>query len=148
VKTLSLRGEAFIKGFEELRLTAYRKFPGEPWTCGYGHTGRDVTNGTTCDAAQAATWFKCDVAAPERAVNLMVAVPLTQNQFDALVSFAFNVGIAAEAHSTMLRKVNALDYEGAAAEFVKWDHVNGVEVPGLKRRREAERDLFNTPEAA
>lgn len=139
---LGPRGEALIKGFEELRLVAYRRFPGEPWTCGWGHTGADVTEGTTCTPDGAQAWFVRDTGAAVRATNALLEVPVTQNQFDALVSFGYNAGIGAESHSTLMRLVNAGSFDQAAGEFTKWDHVNGVEVPGLLRRREAEQALF------
>lgn len=144
MRTLGPKGTALIKSFEELRLVAYRKFPGEPWTCGWGHTGPDVTEGTTCTADQAEVWFQCDIARPERAVNLMTKQDLTQCEFDALVSFAYNVGVGAESHSTLIKLVNAGHFAAAADQFLQWDHVNGVESEGLKRRREAERTLFLT----
>lgn len=139
---LGARGEALIKGFETLAYTAYRKFPGEPWTCGWGHTGDDVIEGTTCDDAQAEAWFLKDTGAAVNANIRELDVMVNQNQFDALVSFAYNVGIGAESHSTLLRLVNAGRLPEAADEFLKWDHVNGREVPGLLKRREAERALF------
>lgn len=145
---LGQRGRTLIRSFEELRLKAYRNFVGEPWTCGWGHTGKDVGPSTICTPEQADLWFECDIARPERAVNLMAKppIPLNQNEFDALVSFAYNLGVGAEAHSTLMKLVNASDFDGAAAEFLKWDHENGVVVPGLTRRRTAERDLFISTE--
>ena len=140
--TLGQRGEALIKSFEKLVLVAYRKFAGEPWTCGWGNTCPDVGPNTTCTPEKADLWFQLDTESAVRAVNHTVTVPLSQNQFDALVCFTYNVGTGAEAHSTLVAKVNAGDFGGAAEEFLKWDHVNGVEVDGLKRRRTAERDLF------
>jgi|ERR1700722_13697547 len=143
---LGPKGRALIRDFEQLRLKAYRKFLNEPWTCGWGHTGRDVTESTTCTPEQADVWFECDIAGPERAVNLMVTVPMNQNEFDALVSFAYNLGVAAESHSTLIKLVNAGDWAGASNEFPKWNHDNGKVVDGLTRRRAAERDLFNSSE--
>lgn len=145
---LGARGRALIQSFEKLVLVAYRKFPGEPWTCGWGHTGKDVVEGTTCTPEQAGSWFASDTHVAVASVDHHVTVPLNQNQFDALVSFTFNVGIGAEEHSTLLRLVNQGDFAGAAGEFIKWDHVNGKEVDGLKTRRTAERDLFTSPEEA
>jgi lysozyme len=147
VRTLGPRGVALIQSFEQLRLVAYRNFPGEPWTCGWGHTGADVTEGTTCTPEKADQWFDGDTQHVVQFVNNSVTAKINQSQFDALCSFAYNAGIGAEAHSTLLRLVNAQDFTGASREFIKWDHVNGVEVAGLKRRREAERDLFNSTEA-
>lgn len=138
---LGANGENLIKSFEQLRYKAFKRFPTEPWTCGWGHT-KGVTEDTTCDDAQAEQWFIDDTADAVNATNRMLDVAINQNQFDALVSFAFNVGIGAESHSTLLSLVNQGRFSQAALEFLKWDHVNGVEVAGLKRRREAERDLF------
>lgn len=139
---LASRGEDLIKSFEQLRLRAYRNFANEPWTAGWGHTGKDVTENTTCTPDLAEVWFKCDVAAVECSVNLTVKVPINQNQFDALVSFGYNVGIAAEGHSTLMKTLNAGGFKTVGYQFLQWDHVNGVVVPGLTKRRMAERDLF------
>ncbi len=83
-----------------------------------------------------------NVAGIEIDVARLVKVPLTQGQFDALVSFAFNLGAAALAGSTLLRKLNAGDCAGAAAEFGKWVHADGTVLPGLVTRRARERALF------
>lgn len=135
-------GEALIKSFEKLRFTAYRNFTGEPWTCGWGHTGPDVGPTTVCDEPQADTWFVQDTAKAVAAVDAETPADITQNQFDALVSFGFNVGVTAEAHSTLIRLVAAGNMAGAAEEFLKWNHVNGQVSAGLIRRRQAERALF------
>jgi lysozyme len=135
-------GEALIKGFETLQLTAYRKYPGEPWTCGWGHTGPDVGPSTVCDEPQADAWFLADTAKVVAATDAHTPLTLTQNQFDALVSFGYNLGISAEEHSTLLRDIMAGDLTDAAEEFLKWNHVNGQVSAGLTRRRQAERALF------
>src|SRR5207253_3066042 len=88
-----------------LVLVAYRKFPGEPWTCGWGHTGKDVVEGTTCTPEQAGSWFASDTHAAVASLDHHVTVPLNQNQFDALVSFTFNVGIGAEEHTTRIERI-------------------------------------------
>ena len=139
--TLSSTGLAFIKSFEGLRNTAYRD-SGGVLTIGYGHTG-GVQPGDTCTEAQASTWLTGDVTGAERAVNCHVSVPLTQNQFDALVSFAYNVGGGAFINSTLLRLINAGDFDAAAQQFPTWDHIEGVEIAGLERRRAAEAQLFS-----
>jgi lysozyme len=143
---LGNNGEALIKSFEQLRLDAYKRFPTEPWTIGWGHT-KGVQRGDTCTFEQARIWFLEDTAKAVDANNALLTVPVSQNQFDALASFAYNAGIGAESHSTLLRLVNSGQNDLAAAEFVKWDHVNGVEVAGLKRRREAEAALYKQPDA-
>ncbi len=141
MNTLSSTGENLIKSFESLRLTAYQDQKGV-WTCGWGHTGADVVAGTTCTPEQAEAWFLKDTQAAVNGVDTSIATNINQNQFDALVSFTFNVGVGAEAHSTMVKLINARNFTGAAAEFPKWDHVNGVPNAGLLRRRQAEQALF------
>lgn len=139
------KGIELIKEFEGCRLTAY-KCPAGVWTIGYGHTGtvdgKLIGKGMTITAAKATEMLKKDLAEFEAAVNGCVTVPITQNMFDALVSFAFNVGAGALRRSTLLRKLNAKDYEGAAAEFPLWNKAGGNVLNGLVRRRERERQLF------
>lgn len=144
---LGPRGEALIKSFEKLALVAYKRFPSEPWTCGWGHT-RGVTQHTTCDETQAQRWFIEDTDEAVETVNLHIYYPLSQNEFDALVSFTFNVGCFNASHSTLFGLVNVGHFELASKEFAKWNHVDGRVVEGLTKRREAERDLFNLPEEA
>lgn len=138
---LGARGEALIKTFETLQLKAYKHFPTEPWTAGWGHT-KGVTDQTVCTPQEAEQWFLQDTSEAVAAINSNVRVPLTQNQFDALVSFAFNVGIANEAHSTLLMQLNAGHPDLAANEFLNWTHVGRKVAAGLERRRAAERSLF------
>lgn len=121
----------------------WRDLSGAPWTIGYGHT-RNVKQGDKCTEAQATTWLHEDLFDAEAAVN-QVAVPLSQFQFDALVSFVFNVGSGNFAKSTLLRKLNAGDYDGAADEFPRWNKSGGRELNGLTARRADEKDLFQTP---
>jgi lysozyme len=140
--TASPAAAELIKQSEGLRLKAYLCPAGVP-TIGYGHTS-GVQLGMTCTREQAEQWLASDLAEFSRKVRAAVKVALTQAQFDALVSFAFNC--KSWEHSTLIAKLNAGDYRGAAAEFPKWDHahVNGrvVEEGGLKRRRAAEQALF------
>lgn len=139
---LGAAGISLIQGFETLRLQAYLDQRGIP-TLGWGHTA-GVKMGDTCTAAQADLWFEADTAFACRAISETVTVPLSQNQFDALVSFTFNVGVGSEAHSTLLRLLNAGDFAGAADQFLVWNHVDGVVNAGLTRRRQAEQALFLT----
>lgn len=143
MNTLGSAGEDLIKSFEALRLTAYPDQKGTP-TIGWGHTGPDVHLGMTCTPEQAEEWFRHDTQAAVHGVDASLTTNVNQNQFDALTSFTFNVGVGAEAHSTLARLVNARDFTNAAAEFQRWDHVNGVQNAGLLRRRLAERALFLT----
>lgn len=147
---LSPAGEAFIEGFEQLSLVAYLDVKGVP-TIGWGHTGPSVTLGMTCTMEQAEQWFMEDSQVAVNGVNGCIEMPCTQNQFDALVSLAFNIGIHNFESSTLVKRFNQDDVKGAAAEFPKWDHVtiDGVltVVAGLQRRRLAEQALFLKPDA-
>jgi len=131
---------ALIKDFESLRLKAYL-CPAKVWTIGYGHT-RNVERGQEITEAEAERLLRCDLVEFERDVNRLVRVPLTQNQYDALISFIFNNGAKEFSTSTLLRKLNTGDYTGAAKEFKRWKFAKGKELPGLVRRRLLEERLF------
>lgn len=137
---VSQTGLDLIKQFEDLKTNAYRCPAGIP-TIGYGHT-HGVSLSDSCTAEQANTWLKEDCQIAETTIETAVKQPLTQNQFDALVSFVFNLGSGNFVKSTLLKKLNAGDYTGAAEEFGKWNNVNGVPSNGLSRRRAAEKALF------
>jgi lysozyme len=145
---ISAAGLDLIKACEGFRDRAYRDGSGV-WTIAWGHT-EGVREGDRCDRAQGEAWLGRDLARAEAAVRRQIAVPLSQRQFDALVSFAFNVGPAALAGSTLRRKLNAGDYAGAADEFRRWVRdATGAVAPGLVRRRALERALFlDNPEGA
>ncbi|MHC9213254.1 lysozyme [Serratia marcescens] len=138
-------GMALIKRFEGLRLQAYQDSVGV-WTIGYGGTqpvaGRKVGAGMAIDAATAERLLVCGVAQFEQGVERLVAVTITQGQFDALVSFAYNLGLRALEKSTLLRRLNAGDRQGAADQFGRWVNAGGVRLDGLVARRAAERALF------
>lgn len=141
----SQTGINLIKGFEGKRLVAYDDGVGV-WTIGYGTikypNGVRVKKGDTCTDAQAETYLKSDLIKFENAINRLVKVPLNQNQFDALSSFTYNLGETNLSKSTLLRKLNAKDYKGAADQFLVWNKAGGRVLTGLVRRREAERSLF------
>lgn len=137
---LSPLGRAVIQLFEDYRSIAYQDQRGV-WTAGWGHTGPDVKEGTTCTEDEAQDWFTEDVQHAEHAVSAYTGV-LSQHQFDALVSFAYNAGTGAFAQSTLLRLLNARQISQAADEFLKWAHVAGQPNAGLLRRRKLERALF------
>jgi lysozyme len=141
--TYSVKGMAITEMFEGCRLVAYQDQVGV-WTIGYGHTGPDVTPGLTITLAQAQALLGRDVSSAAACVNNSVLVKLTQEEFDALVDFVFNVGAGAFKGSSLLRDLNAGDFAGAAAQFELWDHAGGVVNPGLLRRRQAEAALFNS----
>lgn len=140
--TYSDAGLALTKRFEGLRLNAYPDTAGV-WTIGYGHTGPGVHQGLTIDEQQANVFLECDLARAVTGVNRLVTATICQNHFDALVDFAFNLGVAALSGSALLRYVNAEDFAAATAEFSRWDHVKGRIIPGLLLRRQAEAALFN-----
>jgi lysozyme len=137
----SRTGLELTKQFEGVRLTAYQDSVGV-WTIGYGHTGPDVAPGKTISQAQADTILMKDIARFEDGVNKLVKTSLTQNQFDALVDFSFNLGLGNLGSSTLLKKLNAGDYKEAAEEFLRWDKAGGKALAGLTKRRAAERALF------
>lgn len=138
----SKAGLALTEKFEGLRLAAYRDCVGV-LTIGYGHT-KDVKPGDVCTQAQAEQWLLDDVKACVDAINRDCKVELSQNQFDALVDFAFNLGVGALERSTLWRKLNAGNFAGAAIEFLKWDMAGGKHVEGLLRRRTSEQTLFTS----
>ena len=136
----SQKGIDLIKRFEGCSLTAY-KCPAGRWTIGYGHTN-GVEKGQKITKKQAESFLKEDIEFYEDGVNKYVSAPLTQNQFDALVSFTYNVGLGAFKTSTLRQKLNAGDYTGAAKEFPRWNKSSGFVLNGLIARRKAEKELF------
>ncbi|MEO0539337.1 MAG: lysozyme [Cyanobacteria bacterium P01_A01_bin.105] len=133
-------GLQMIKSFEGLRLTAYQDAVGV-WTIGYGTT-RNVRRGMRITREKAEAFLQEDLVRFEKAVNDAVKVPLNDNQFSALVSFAYNVGAGALRTSTLLKKLNRRDITGAANELPRWNKAAGRVLAGLTRRRNAERALF------
>ncbi len=145
---LSRQGFEFIKRWEGLRLKSYKDLGGV-YTIGYGHTRR-AGPGQVISKQLAEDLLLEDIWYFEVGVRDLVKVPISQFQFDALVSFAFNVGLDRDADtkaeglgdSTLLKKLNLKDVEGAGAEFLKWNKAGGKPVKGLTNRRMAERLLF------
>ena len=139
------KGIALIKEFEGCKLTAYPDSVGV-WTIGYGWTqpvdGKPIRAGMTIKQETAERLLKTGLVSYESDVSRLVKVGLTQGQFDALVSFTYNLGARSLSTSTLLRKLNAGDYAGAADEFLRWNKAGGKVLNGLARRREAERALF------
>lgn len=139
------KGIALIKQFEGCKLTAYQDSVGV-WTIGYGWTqpvdGKSIRAGMTIKQKTAERLLKTGLVSYESDVSRLVKVDLTQGQFDALVSFTYNLGARSLSTSTLLRKLNASDYAGAADEFLRWNKAGGKVLNGLNRRREAECALF------
>jgi GH24 family phage-related lysozyme (muramidase) len=145
---ISERGIGLLKSFEGLELEAYQDIAGI-WTIGYGHTGDDVEPGMRISEREAEALLRKDLKPREDAIDRFASVSLNQNEFDALVSFVYNVGAAAFGGSTARKRLNRGDRIGAADALAWWNKatVNGVlrEVLGLTRRRAAERALFLEP---
>jgi GH24 family phage-related lysozyme (muramidase) len=139
------KGISLIKQFEGCKLTAYQDSVGV-WTIGYGWTqpvdGKPIRAGMTIKQETAERLLKTGLVSYESDVSRLVKIGLTQGQFDALVSFTYNLGARSLSTSTLLRKLNAGDYAGAADEFLRWNKAGGKVLNGLTRRREAERALF------
>lgn len=138
---ISENGLDLIRAFEGLLLTAYR-CPAGVWTIGYGSTGPHVREGLSITEEYADDLLLDDLARFEAGVRLLVKVKIDQDEFDALCSLAFNIGLRNFKTSTALRKLNAGDYAGAASAFRMWNKAGGKVLPGLVKRREAESRLF------
>jgi lysozyme len=132
---------AFVAGMEGMRYVGYLDPVGIPTVCA-GHTGPEVRAGMRVSPAECVALLNKDMQTAGRDVARCVRVPVTREQFDALTSFTFNVGGGAMCRSTLVRKLNAGDCTGAAAEFSRWTRAGGKELPGLVRRRAAERAMF------
>lgn len=135
----SKNGIELIKKFEGCSLTAY-KCPAGVYTIGYGHT-KDVKTGDKITELQAETLLINDLNIFENQLNSL-RLDLKQNEFDALISLIFNIGINNFRHSTLLKKLNAKDKDGAAKQFDFWVYAKGVKLKGLVKRRQAEKELF------
>lgn len=145
---ISERGLALIKNFEGCRLEAYPDpaTGGAPWTIGYGWTqpvdGVPVQPGMVITKFKAEQLLRRGIVSYEQALNKVIKVPVTQAQFDAMLSLAWNIGTRAFSTSTLLKMLNQKDYAGAADQFLRWNRAGGKVMPGLVRRRAAERQLF------
>lgn len=136
-------GLELIKKFEGCKLKAYY-CPAKVLTIGVGHSGSDVKEGMVITQEQADNLLKKDLEKFEKGVEGALKVGVNQNQFDALVSFAFNCGLGALNSSTLLKKLNKGNYKAAASEFLKWNKAGGKVLAGLTKRRQAEKLLFET----
>src|SRR3990167_2043731 len=127
-------GIALIKEFESCRLRAYKPTPDDVWTIGWGST-QGIKEGDVWTQEEADARFLEDIAWVEKCINGAVTIPLTQNEFDACASLCFNIGCGAFKGSTLVRKLNDSDFDGAEAEFKRWNKQVGKELAGLTRRR-------------
>lgn len=140
MRVINDEGIELIKHFEGFSPDRYICAAGMP-TIGYGHTGAGVQLGTITEQ-QGEELLRSDLRQAERAVLRLINVPLTDNQYAALVSFVFNLGAGALQRSTLRSKLNRGEYEAAALEFHKWVYAGGRKLKGLVRRRAAEAELF------
>jgi lysozyme len=140
IMKISAEGKALIKKFEGCELEAYKCAAGV-WTIGYG-TIKNVSEGMTITQEQADKMFDEEMKEYETYVNTAVKVPLSQNQFDALVSWVFNLGNGNLSSSTMLKVINSGDHAGVPAQIKRWNKAGGKVLEGLIRRREAEALLY------
>lgn len=140
VVKISDAGISAIKQFEGTKLKAYQDSVGV-WTIGCGHT-KGVRKGDVITEGQCEVLLRQDLQWVEEVISQAVTVPLTQGQYDALCSFIFNVGGGAFKKSTMRKKLNAKDYDGAALEFPRWNKAGGKALKGLTTRRLAEQKMF------
>jgi lysozyme len=139
--TVGEGGVTLIKKFEGKKLKAYKPIPEDPWTIGYGHT-RGVKEDDKISNEKAEEFLLEDLAVYEACINSYVMLELGQNEFDALISFTYNLGCPNLRSSTLLRLLNAGDRKGAAEQFPRWNRAAGKVMRGLTRRRLAERELF------
>ncbi len=145
LKRTSAKGRKLIMDFEGVVLKAYPDpaTGGDPWTVGVGHTGPEVHPGMVITEAQADKLLSDDLARFEAAVRKLCPIT-TQSQFDALVSFAFNVGDGNLKTSTLRRLHNEGEFEAAAVQFARWDKANKKVMRGLTKRRAAEAALYRS----
>ena len=134
------KGIDLIKHFEGCELEAY-KCPAGVWTIGYGHI-KGVKEGMTITEHQAEEMLKSELNEYEGYINNLVTAELNQNQFDAMVSWVYNLGGGNLKASTLLKVLNAGDYAGVPAQMMRWNKAGGKVLEGLTRRRQAEADLF------
>jgi lysozyme len=141
MRKINFQGLKLIRAFEGCRLSTYIDQVGI-LTIGYGHTGPEIKFDMTISKEKADELLSEDLGKFERGVTNLLETQINDNQFSALVSFSYNLGLNSLAKSTLLKYVNASEFEKASEEFLKWAHAGGKENPGLLRRREAEKTLF------
>ena len=140
--TPSPRIASFIQGFEQCRLESFLPTPNDVPTIGWGATGPDITLGMTWTQQQCDDRFTIDLARFGEGVSNLISLAATQDQYDAMVSLAYNIGLGAFGASTLLTLHNEGQYILAAEQFVRWNHQGGVVLDGLTRRREAEAAIY------
>lgn len=139
--TASIAGILALAGYEGFRGEAYQPLSGDSWTIGFGHTS-GVQPGDHVDLKQAVGLLAVDLRDTERAINRCTTVPLKQHEFDALVSFVYNIGPTAYCSSTLLKCLNAGDRACVAQQWMRWKYFKGTPVAGLEKRRASELAWF------
>lgn len=142
--SLSVAGLLAIAGFEGFSDKVYIPVPGDLPTIGFGHADPRLTIGERISKQQAVDFLSQDVQDAQRAVQKCVHVPLTQFEFDAYVSFAYNVGERQFCTSTLVRKLNSGDYSGACEGLKAWVYSGGIKYKGLETRRKIETLICKT----
>lgn len=135
-KPTKVKDTSLIRKWEGMRLGAY-KDTGGVWTIGYGHTST-AKPGMVISKKKAEKLLREDISWVEDVINTEVKAPINQEQFDVLASFVYNIGGSQFRSSTLLRKLNAYDYEGVTEEFLRWKYDNGRMIQGLLNRRNDE----------
>lgn len=138
------QGKVIIKRWESCRLHAFKPIPTDPWTIGWGATGPSITEGLMWDQAQADADLDNRCALLASQLRAVIKWPLSDNQFGACLSLAYNIGYGSFSNSTLLKKLNAGDIAGASEQFLVWNKSAGKFLQGLMNRRKDEQKLFNT----
>jgi GH24 family phage-related lysozyme (muramidase) len=133
---------AFIQGFEQCRLDSYMPTPNDRPTIGWGSTGDDITMGMTWTQQQCDDRFAADLDSFADQVSGVLTIDTAQNQFDAMVSIAYNIGMGNFGPSTLLRLHNQGNFDAVPAQFLRWNHQHGEVLAGLTRRRQGEADIY------
>jgi lysozyme len=143
-RVTSKAGRDLIESFEGRRHQSYPDpaTGGKPWTIGVGSAGPDIVPGMAWTDAEIDERFAADLRKFEVGINKMLLVPVTQNQWDAIVSLVYNIGLGNFRSSTLLRLLNKGCYREASLQWERWSFANGQQMPGLLRRRRAEMELF------
>jgi lysozyme len=144
MRELNKASLSLIESFEGLKLSAYQDSVGV-WTIGWGHT-KGVKRGQKITREEAEGFLREDLAEAAHGVEKAIKVDISDNEFGACVSLAFNIGVGAFAGSSIVRYINRNQFDRAADAFLNWNHAGGKVMPGLTRRRQAERKLFLTPD--
>jgi lysozyme len=137
----SRAGRELIRQFEGERLESYR-CPANKWTISVGVCGPHVTEGMKITQAESDELFAATLRTFELAINKLITAPVSQNQFDAIISLVYNIGLGNFQRSTLLRLLNQGRHRDAVLEFTRWSFANGQQMPGLLRRRRAEMAMF------